>query len=64
MSKKSKLELGAIVRKNGVTFRVWAPFAVGVSVTGSFNNWGQAPMANEGDGYWSTEIRKAEAGQD
>lgn len=57
--------MGAIVHHRGnATFRVWAPFAVAVAVTGSFNSWGRTPMQSEGDGYWTVEIDKAEAGQE
>lgn len=49
----------------GSTFRVWAPFARGVTVAGDFNNW--LPNANalypEGNGYWSVDIVGASVGQ-
>src|SRR4051812_2786806 len=64
MSKTNKKAIGAILHKHGVSFRVWAPFAKSVAVTGSFNNWSHTPMDNEGDGYWSADIAKAEAGQE
>jgi 1,4-alpha-glucan branching enzyme len=64
MAKTSKKDIGAIVHKSGVSFRVWAPFAEAVAVTGSFNNWAETPLANENDGYWAADIQEAEAGQE
>ena len=64
MSNTSKKDVGAILHKDGVSFRVWAPFATGVAVSGSFNDWGREPMASEGDGYWFVKIKKAKAGQE
>lgn len=61
---KSKKNVGAIVHKTGVDFCVWAPFATGVAVTGSFNNWQAVPMNNGGDGYWSLTIKGAVPGQE
>lgn len=60
-----KKDVGAILHHKGnATFRVWAPFANSVAVTGTFNDWVLTPMKDEGDGYWSVEIKKAEAGQE
>jgi 1,4-alpha-glucan branching enzyme len=64
MGRHLKKDIGAIVRKSGVTFRVWAPNAEHVGVTGSFNNWGVTDMASENDGYWTVDISDAEAGQE
>lgn len=64
MSSLTKKDVGAILHANGASFRVWAPFAEAVAVTGSFNNWSKAPMASEGDGYWHTDIEGAQAGQE
>src|SRR5579863_7366122 len=61
---KTKKDIGAILHRDGVSFRVWAPFAIGVAVSGSFNDWGRESMASEGDGYWFVKIRRAEAGQE
>ena len=48
---------GMGVVPNGATtsFRVWAPHADSVFVTGSFNGWSpwRTPLANEGNGLWS-----------
>ncbi len=61
---KTKKDVGVIVHKDHVSFRVWAPFASAVSVTGIFNGWGQTPMQSENDGYWYVEIGNAEPGQE
>src|SRR5580698_8459006 len=61
---KTKKDVGAILHRDGVSFRVWAPFAQSVAVSGSFNNWGHEPMASESDGYWFVKVKKAEAGQE
>lgn len=48
----------------GVSFRVWAPNADSVHVTGSFNFWSpnSTPLCNEGDGIWSTDVPFAQPG--
>ena len=53
--------MGAIPFTGGVAFRVWAPFASGVTVAGSFNNWdtNASPLTSEGNGYWSTDVAAA-----
>ena len=58
--------MGAIPYKEGTSFRVWAPHADKVSVTGSFNNWSKTanPMAHEDNGYWSCDIEEAKAGDE
>ena len=64
MGQKTKKDVGAIASKSGVSFRVWAPFAERVSVTGSFNGWSEFPLNSELDGYWSVFVPHAEAGQE
>jgi 1,4-alpha-glucan branching enzyme len=56
--------MGAMPYQEGIGFRVWAPHADKVSVTGSFNNWSKTanPMIHEGNGYWSCDIAEAKAG--
>jgi 1,4-alpha-glucan branching enzyme len=56
--------MGAVPYPGGVTFRVWAPFASGVAVAGSFNGWdaAAAPLAAETDGYWSLDVAGAALG--
>ena len=55
---------GATPFEGGTTFRVWAPFADGVHVAGTFNDWSSTtnPLASEGSGYWSGDIAEAGAG--
>ncbi len=64
MGIKTKKDVGANVKSNGVMFRVWAPFAENVAVTGSFNNWGEEALTSENDGYWSLFVRGATTGQE
>lgn len=56
--------LGAIPHSDGTAFRVWAPHADKVFVTGPFNEWSpwRAPLAAEGDGFWSADARQASVG--
>lgn len=58
--------MGAIPHASGVAFRVWAPNANSVFVTGSFNNWAfdTHAMANEGGGYWYADIATAAIGDE
>src|SRR6185295_18901425 len=53
--------MGAIPHENGVYFRVWAPHAKKVFVTGDFNEWAKTkhPMNQEGNGYWGLNIPEA-----
>ncbi|MFN2137046.1 MAG: alpha-amylase family glycosyl hydrolase [Candidatus Promineifilaceae bacterium] len=55
--------MGAVPAEAGTTFRVWAPNAKRVTVTGSFNAWSREhdPLTAEGNGYWSGHV--AEAGE-
>lgn len=52
------------VATTGSGFRVWAPFANSVHVAGQFNGWSStnAPLVNEGNGYWSIDHRNANPG--
>lgn len=58
--------MGAVVSADGVTFRVWAPHASQVFVTGTFNGWSKTahPLASEENGYWSTAVAKAKVGDE
>lgn len=60
----SHLGMGAIPYPAGTAFRVWAPHADRVFVSGTFNNWSKTahPLADEGHGYWSTDVPGAQAG--
>ncbi|HET9098343.1 MAG TPA: alpha-amylase family glycosyl hydrolase [Candidatus Saccharimonadales bacterium] len=64
MSNGRKKDVGISVKKNGVSFRVWAPFADSVAITGSFNDWGQYPLSSEADGYWWGYFKGAKPGQE
>ncbi len=48
----------------GTTFRVWAPHAEQVFVTGNFCDWKEElyPLTHEGKGYWVTSIKEANEG--
>ncbi len=56
--------MGAILYEGGTAFRVWAPHADTVYVTGSFNQWSRRdhPLAMEADGYWSADIPGVKVG--
>lgn len=58
--------MGAIPAAKGVTFRVWAPHADKVFVTGTFNEWSQTatPLINEKNGCWSVAVPSAKAGDE
>jgi 1,4-alpha-glucan branching enzyme len=61
---KRKKDIGVILHKDSASFRVWAPFAKSVYITGSFNNWSKAALAAEGDGHWSEKLKGVEPGQE
>lgn len=56
--------MGATPHGGGVSFRLWAPHAKGVSVIGSFNGWdGTAhPLSAEANGCWRTDVAEARVG--
>lgn len=56
--------MGALVTKGGTNFRVWAPNADAVHVTGSFTDWEQpgVPLESEGNGNWAGFVKGAKAG--
>jgi len=57
--------MGAIPHEKGTGFRVWAPHAEAVYVTGSFNDWADPglPLAKEKDGNWSVSVKGAKEGE-
>ena len=59
-------DMGAIPGARGVTFRVWAPNAEKVYVTGTFNDWSKTstPLAKEKNGYWFGKVLKAKTGDE
>ena len=58
--------MGAIVHDAGVAFRVWAPNAEAVFVTGSFNDWSEdaAAMTPEEGGVWYIDVPGAKPGDE
>lgn len=56
--------MGSVLHAAGVSFRVWAPHALKVSVVGTFNEWDASrhPMESEDCGCWSLEVPEAKAG--
>ncbi|MGB3589350.1 MAG: 1,4-alpha-glucan branching protein, partial [Tunicatimonas sp.] len=58
--------MGAIVTSEGVGFRVWAPNAQAVRVTGSFCDWNEEgpTLEAEEDGYWYTFVSEVQAGDE
>jgi 1,4-alpha-glucan branching enzyme len=53
--------MGARPHTAGTSFRVWAPHATRVFVSGEFNDWSDAAdeLAHEGGGYWSCDVAGA-----
>ncbi len=58
--------MGALPFDGGVAFRVWAPHAHEVWVSGDFNEWSDdaTPLESEGNGNWYVEVPGARAGQE
>ena len=58
--------LGVTPSAGGVSFRVWAPHADKVYVTGTFNGWGKTsrPLAREENGCWSADVSEVKAGDE
>jgi 1,4-alpha-glucan branching enzyme len=56
--------MGSIPHDKGVAFRVWAPNAAKVYVTGTFNDWKEEEneLLSEENGYWYGDIEKAKIG--
>jgi 1,4-alpha-glucan branching enzyme len=66
MSSEHRPGMGAIPHEGGVAFRVWAPHADAVAVTGSFNQWDEDAdaMTAEGDGLWYADLSHASPGDE
>jgi 1,4-alpha-glucan branching enzyme len=58
--------LGATPTNDGVAFRVWAPNADRVWVTGTFDGWAEtkSPLARADDGTWSATVAVAKPGDE
>ena len=59
--------MGALPYAGGTTFRVWAPHADAVFVTGTFDGWAgdRTPLTQDGDrttGTWSADVPSVEVG--
>ena len=56
--------MGSSPFEGGVAFRVWAPNAETVDVSGNFDDRSESrnPLAHEGNGYWSGEVSEAGPG--
>jgi 1,4-alpha-glucan branching enzyme len=61
-----KAGMGPVPHEKGTTFRVWAPNAEAVFVTGDFNDWKEdvSPLKHEGDGYWAADVPGAKPGDE
>jgi 1,4-alpha-glucan branching enzyme len=57
-----RARMGANLTEGGATFRVWAPKAQSVSVRGTFNNWGDIPLAPISNGHWFASVPGVKAG--
>ena len=58
--------IGAIITEQGTAFRVWAPNAKKMFVTGSFADWDEKAheLTSENNGYWYGFVEKAKAGDE
>src|SRR4051794_12774413 len=58
--------MGAWPYDGGVTFRVWAPNATAVAVTGTFDDWDATrhPLVAEEGGTWSVDVAGARDGDE
>lgn len=61
-----RARMGPVLSKKGVLFRVWAPHAEKVYVTGTFNDWSETltPLCKRKDGNWSALVPNAKAGDE
>lgn len=62
MPHQIKKNLGVTIRGKSAEFRLWAPFAKAVSISGTFTPDGPILLESEEGGYWSTTIEKVEPG--
>lgn len=63
MTHQIKKNLGVTRHGDDTEFRLWAPFAASVAITGTVCNDSEQPMHYEGDGYWSSRLKNVEPGQ-
>ena len=66
MKTKKLTGMGSIPHKKEVAFRVWAPSAVKIFVTGTFNDWkeDELELFSEENGFWYGDIGKAKIGDE
>ncbi len=63
MAHQVKKQLGVTLRGDKADFRVWAPFAKSVAISGTFTPDGPLEMQAEPDGYWHLKVKGVEPGQ-
>lgn len=63
MAHQVKKNLGVTLHGKKAEFRVWAPFAKSVAISGTFTPNGPILMQSEKDGYWATTVKDVEPGQ-
>lgn len=63
MPHQLKKNLGVTYHGDDTEFRVWAPFAAGVSLAGTVAGTEPIEMEKEPQGYWSIRIKGVESGQ-
>ncbi len=66
MAHQLKKDLGVTLHRDGVEFRVWAPFAAEVSVCVPYVSYdisNAKTMARDDEGYWSIKLEGVEIGQ-
>src|SRR5450631_3558696 len=58
--------MGAMPGASGTVFRVWAPHAEQVCVTGTFNDWSKTSrsLVSENNGYWCAKVPEAKTGDE
>ena len=58
--------MGCIIDEGLTTFRVWAPNAEKIFVTGTFNDWNadDLELEHEENGYWAGTTDKAKQGDE
>jgi 1,4-alpha-glucan branching enzyme len=56
--------LGSMPHESGTAFRVWAPNADAVAVTGTFTDWSEQghPLEAEDNGHWYADVEGAHPG--
>ncbi len=66
MKTKKLTGMGSIPHKNGVAFRVWAPNAQKICVTGTFNDWEEDTfeLDSEENGFWYGDNKSAKIGDE